>query len=138
MQLFFSECNERGFSFILVKSLVKAKVADGGIQWKLAYNWMQATVTKRQSRNQNKRVFLVFVYIREDQWNLCNLCATKKFSFSFSLYKSCTVVGFNPEDLEGAFVFGELCEVFFCQDLFDFCFAGRVNQGDASTFEAGT
>ena len=45
---FFSESSERGFSFILVKSLVKAEGCRCGIQWKLVYNWMQTTVTERR------------------------------------------------------------------------------------------
>ena len=45
---FFSEWSERGFSFILVKSLAKAEGCRCGIQWKLAYNWMQTAVTKRR------------------------------------------------------------------------------------------
>ena len=52
--------------------------------------------------------------------------------------KAGTVVGLNPEDLEGAFVLGELGEVALGEDLLDFCFVGRVDQGDAGAFEAGT
>ena len=40
--------------------------------------------------------------------------------------------------MEGAFVLGELGEVALGEDFLDFCFVGRVDEGDAGAFEAGT
>ena len=54
------------------------------------------------------------------------------------IQKTGTIVGLDPEDLEGFFVFGELLEVAFGEDLFDILFVGGINEGDAGAFEAGT
>ena len=54
------------------------------------------------------------------------------------IQESGTIVRTDPEHLEGAFVFGELLEIFLGQDLFDFSLMGRIDQGDTGTFETST
>ena len=54
------------------------------------------------------------------------------------LYKSGAVVGEDPEDLEGALVFGELFQISFGEHFFDVGFIGGIDQGDAGAFETGT
>lgn len=56
----------------------------------------------------------------------------------FHLYKTSSVVGANPENLEGLFVFGELFQIFFGEDFLDVGLIGWVDQGDAGTLEAST
>ena len=52
------------------------------------------------------------------------------------LYKTGAVVGFDPEDFEGLFVFGELLEIFLCQGMLDVVFIGWIYQCDAGALEA--
>ena len=58
--------------------------------------------------------------------------------FAKRLYETGTVVGTDPEDLEGALVFGELSEVFLGEGLFDGLFIGGIDEGNAGAFETGT
>ena len=57
---------------------------------------------------------------------------------SWSLNKTCSVVWFYPEDLEGAFVFGELLQIFLGEGLLDGFLVGGIYESDAGTFEAST
>ena len=54
------------------------------------------------------------------------------------IQKSRSIVGLDPEDLEGALVFGELGEVFLSEDFFDILFVGGIDESDAGTLETGT
>ena len=54
----------------------------------------------------------------------------------YKLYKAGAVVGFDPEDFEGLFVFGELLEILLCQGMLDVVFIGWVYQCDAGALEA--
>ena len=54
------------------------------------------------------------------------------------VYEPCAIIGLDPKDLEGIFVFRELFEVFLGEDLFDVCLMSRIDESDAGAFEAGT
>ena len=55
-----------------------------------------------------------------------------------TLYESSAIIRLAEIDFERVFVLRELSEIFFCDFFFYLFFLGRVHQGNAGAFEAGT
>lgn len=57
---------------------------------------------------------------------------------SSSFHEAGTVVGFDPIDLEGVFVFGIFGEISVGEGLFYYFFMGWIDEGDDGSFEPGS